>query len=169
MGQFRVWLPESHSEGCVITPAPDLIIPNLVPLAGQEEYLKMLFRDATVVAGGGNFYAGLCDQTPDSGDVLTDITSEPNSNGGYARKAIERNSTGWPTITTVNGRKVIRSKTLTWTASGADFSATFSRLFLTDQASGTAGVLFAFSGKLNAALTVEDGQSVSAQYEFFMP
>jgi len=169
MGQFRVWLPDSHREGLIIPPLPDLVIPNLVPLAGQEEFLKMLFRDDSAVAGGGDFYVGLCDQTPASSDTLSDVTSEPNSDGGYARKSIARNSTGWPTITTVNGRKVIRSKTVTWTASGADFSADIARLFLTDQASGTTGVLYAFSGNLNAALTIVDGQSFSAQYEFFIP
>jgi hypothetical protein len=104
----------------------------------------------------------------DYANVLTDIT-ELTGAGGYARKAITRDLTGWPTLTTINNRKLIRSLVVNFAATGADFSAAFVRMFLTDVASGTAGVLYAISGAFSPAILVENGLNINVQYEFFLP
>lgn len=165
-GQFRFWMPRKC--GILLPEQPDIIVPNRVTNEGEEEYLKMIFQNVSAIAGGANFYIGLCNQIPVETDLLTDISTEPSSAGGYARKAVVRSAAGWPTITTINGHKVIRTATITFTASGADFDVPVTRAFLTDQASGTAGKLYAYSGALTAALTVPDGQSFSMQYETFL-
>lgn len=165
-GQFRIWLPKYA--GALFAPEPNIILPNRVTDEGEQEYLKMIFQNVSQIAGGGNFYVGLCNQTPAEGDGLTDISTELAVTNGYSRKAITRNAAGWPTLTTINGHTVLRSGTVTFTASGGDFSASFTRAFLTDQASGTAGVLYAYSGALTVALTLLDGQSFQMQYETFL-
>jgi len=162
-GRFRVWLP--RPVGQQLCCAPDLIIPNLITKEGETEYLKMIFRNESVIAGGGNWFVGLANQTPNDADVLADIDTEPTSQGGYARQSIVRSGTGWPLIEVINNRTVIRSAVVTFTASGADFSRTFTRLFLTDASSGTSGKLYAYSGQSSTEILVPDGSFVSFQYE----
>ena len=128
----------------------------------------MIFQDVTTIAGGSNWYIGLCNETPDESAGLADISTEPTSAGGYARQALVRNATDWPTVTTVNGHVVIRSATVTFSASGADFSGDITRAFLTSASSGTSGKLYSFSGALTTALTVVDGQSFAMQYEAYL-
>ena len=165
-GQFRIWKP--RPKGSLFPIEPDFILPNRVTDEGEQEYLKMIFQNVSAIAGGGNFYVGLCDQTPAEADLLSDISTEPGATGGYARKAILRSAAGWPTLTVVNGHTVLRSATITFAASGAAFDAAISRAFLTDQASGTGGKLYAYTGPLSAALTVPDGQNFQMQYEVFL-
>lgn len=183
-GNFRIWLPQRLQVelqtrlipvplvatwfGLICAPEPDIIMPNRVTDEGEEEYLKMLFRDVTEIAGGANFYIGLCNQVPAEADLLPGITTEPGAAGGYARKAVARSAAGFPTITVVNGHKVIRTATQTFTASGADFDTAFTRAFLTDQSSGTAGKLYAYSGALTTALTLLDGEAYAFQYETYI-
>lgn len=166
-----MWLPRPTWQ--VLSPhyhmgEPDIIIPNLVPDTGEEDFLQAIFQNVFPIAGGGNFYVGLCNQIPADTDTLASVTTEPTSAGGYARQAITRDATGWPTITTINGHKAIRSTTETFSASGADFDAAITRAFLSDQSSGTSGALFSYSGALTASLTVLDGQSFQMQYECFL-
>lgn len=135
---------------------------------GESEFLKMIFHgDDTLIAPAGNFYLGLCNQTPDKTDVLTDITTEPTVTNGYARKAITRDLTGFPTIEIINNETRIVSLTLIFTASGGDFSTSFTRAFLTDQASGTVGKLLAYSGAYSSPVLLTDGQTVPMKFEFY--
>jgi hypothetical protein len=158
-GQFVLTFPNGK----------EIILPNTVVDEGEDAYLKMLFRaDATFVAGGGNFYIGLCDQIPVETDNLAAIGTEPGATGGYARLAVTRDAVGWPTIDTVNGRQRIISKQITFTATGADFDAPFSRAFMCNVASGSAGTLFSFSGALSQAITLLDTQSFTMRYEVFL-
>lgn len=147
----------------------EIVVPNTVTDEGEESYLKMLFQgDNTIVAAGGNFFVGLCDQVPNEIDTLAAIASEPSGAGGYARIAIERNTVGWPTINTVNGRKRIISKSVVFTATGVDFSTAFSRAFLCDVVSGSVGTLFSYSGALTQALLLTAGNSFTMRYEVFL-
>lgn len=170
-GRYHMWLPRPTWQ--VKSPhyhmgAPDLIIDNIIVDAGEEDFLQAIFQDAFPIAGGANFYIGLCDQIPAETDTLVDVTTEPTVTNGYARQAIPRNSTGFPTITTINGHKAIQSTTETFTASGGNFDDAFTRIFLSDQSSGTAGALFSYSGPLTSALTVLSGQSFQVIYECFL-
>ena len=158
-GQFKFW-PGTPWE---------LIIPNMIVDEGEEAFLKMLAQgDVSDVALGGNYYVGLCADTPVETDGLTDIASEPSRSGGYARIALSRDVTGFPTINQVNGVYRARSKVITFTASGDDFDTAIDRAFLCNVASGTVGVLFSYSGALTDTLVITNGNSLPVQYELFL-
>lgn len=143
----------------------------MIVTEGEEAFLKILFQgdNTIVVATSGNWYLGLCEQTPDKSDDLTSITTEPTSAGGYARQAIARDSTDFPTanIGQVGGETRCLSLVQTFAASGADFSRTFDRAFLCNVASGTAGILFGYTGQYSSAIQIFDGQSQDVQFEFY--
>lgn len=170
-GEYRFWRPGPSR--LILSPhhwlgEPDFVIPNRLTDEGRESMLKAIVRDVFDIAGGGNFYFGLCNQTPDDADDLSAISSEPTSAGGYARIAKTRDATGWPILVDVNGHKGIRTATITFSASGADFSAPISRAFMTDASTGTSGVLYGYSGALLTPITLPDGQSLPFQYTLYM-
>ncbi len=135
---------------------------------GAEEFGKILVQgDNIIVPSAGNFYVGVCDQTPDFADTLTDISTEPTSAGGYARLPVTRDATGWPTIDVVNGEVRWLSKNLTFAASGADYSRAFTRLFLCNVASCTAGKLFCISGAYSSDMLLLDGQNKIVRFELY--
>jgi len=138
---------------------------------GEESLAKILWQgDNTIVPAGGNFYVGLCNQVPSKSDLLTDITTESTAGvGGYARIAIARNTTDFPDPASwqVDGETRILSIIKTFTASGADFSAPFTRLFLCNVASGTSGVLFGYTGDYSSAIQLVNGQSQNIFFEFY--
>lgn len=163
-GQFVL-----HDKSGLLIPDRKLILPNTIPNGGEIAYLKMIARaDVADVSAGGNFYIGMADQVPAETDVLADITTEPTSTGGYAREAVTRDATGWPTQTDISGFNYIQTKEVTFAASGADFSRAFSRLFLCNAASGTTGVLFGYSAALSTPLTITDGLSINVVYQLFL-
>ncbi len=164
VGRYKVWLPKPI--GLPFADEPDFIVSNLIPDAAWDEYFRMIFRDDTLIAGGGNFYVGLCEQIPVKTDLMPAIVTEPGAAGGYARQPIARSIAGWPNLITINGKPAIQSAVITFAAVGADFSRTFNRLFMTTQASGVGGVLFSYSGAFNSAILVTDGNDVQFQYEF---
>lgn len=137
-------------------------VPNIVPYEGASLVLDVFCRAVVPT-----FYVGLCNQIPTKLDLLSSITSEPTSAGGYARQALARNSTDWPTLDTVNNVPRCKSKTVPFAASGADFSAAFSRAFLCTVVSGTAGTLIAVSGALTTPLTILNGQTKYVSYELY--
>lgn len=155
---------------------------NRLTFQGATSFLKQIFQaDVTDVTAGGNWFVGLCGENAvsnvDFPNIdLTDITDEPSSAGGYARKAIARNTTGFPTASiTVVGQSVrSRSLQITWTPSGADFSLAITRLFLCNVVSGTSGILYAFSGPLLfsdgsiAPQTLLDGVAFNTNYDFYI-
>lgn len=147
---------------------PFRCIRNQVTLEGAISLQKMAFQGATSdIAVGGNFYIGLCRMVdePLITYTLTDVTNEPTTAGGYARKAVTRDATGWPTQVTVNNVPLIRTKVVTFAASGADFDQAHNRLFLTDASSGTSGILFAISGKRAVNQDILDGESLDVYYQ----
>lgn len=146
-----------------------IIIPNRVVDTGEQSFLQMIFQGSIAdVALGGNFYIGLCEEVPDDTDTLATITTEPTSAGGYAREAVTRDAIGWPTVQLINTDYMIESKTVTFTATGADFSRAINRLFLCNILSGTGGKLFAYSGPLANSITLLDGASLPLKYQFFL-
>lgn len=131
-----------------------LIVPNLVTEEGAIQLLRMTYQGAVdMVALGGNFYIGLCNNNANKVDDLTDIV-EPTVTNGYARQVASRDATGWPTVDSVNSIGRAQSKVLTFTASGGAFSAAVSRAFLTNVASGTSGKLFSYSAPFPSSITV---------------
>jgi len=141
------------------------IVPNTLVGEGADALLGTLFNTKPL----GTFYMGLCNQVPDNADALGDITTEPTIGiGAYARGVLARNLTDWPTIDTQNGETFVTSKTIVFTASGADFDAPFTRLFISSAATGFVGTLFSYSAALASEITLADGDSYSAQYQMFM-
>lgn len=158
-GGFRIWLPNKE----------ELFIPNQIVEEGEESFLKMITQDdQTDVPGGDDFYIGLCGNVIDNDATLASLTGEPSGAGGYARKAIERSAIGWPTQDVANGIRRAATSIETFTASGANFSAAFRRMFLCNVSSGTSGLLFAISGPLENSYLLEDGQSFDTRYELYL-
>lgn len=170
-GQFRFWepVPTRDIGYCLLPLERSFVVPNLATNEGEIEFLKMMFQaSVSVIPAGGNWYIGLCNQTPAKSDTLADITTEPGSAGGYARQALLRSAVGWPTLTVINGRNAIRSAQIVFTATGAAFDKDISRAFLTSAASGSVGTLFAYSGALSVPITLPSGQSFPMVYEYLL-
>lgn len=147
-----------------------IFLPNIIPDDGESEYLKMIVQaDLTLIAAGANFYVGLTSGVFTGASILSAATAnEPTVTFGYARQAIPRNSTGWPTIDSINGIGRAQSTTETFTAAGGNFSTTFTRAFLTEAASGSVGKLLGVSAALQTAIQVDDGESFAMKYELFL-
>lgn len=155
-GNFIFWPGESRQ----------LIVPNTVTLDGEESYLKMIFQNNDlIVAGGGNFYVGMCDENFDKDYTLADLTGEPTV--GYARVANVRSSVGWPTVEPVGESVRVLSQVLTFTATD-DWDSAVSRAFLCNVISGTSGILFGVSGLLPIPLQLNNAQVLPLQYEVFL-
>ena len=152
-GEFTV-----ESGGAVFT------VPNTLVSEGLEKLLAANFQAAAL----SNFYLGLCDQVGNFTDTLASITTEPSATNGYARALLARNTTDWPTVSTANNETSVLSKSVTFTASGGDFSSQFSRLFLCDVSSGAAGTLFSFSAALASPILITNGNSVTVTYRLYL-
>lgn len=158
-GQFEILLPNKKQ----------LIIPNRIFDAGEQSFLKQITRaDVTDVSSGGDWYFGLCGANTAEDTDLSTLVGEPSTAGGYARQAITRDATGWPTIGSVNGVGYALTANIAFAASGADFSTSISRLFLCNVASGTSGILYALSGPLPTAVLVADGETLTTKYRLFL-
>lgn len=159
-GRFRFYFPGRRP----------ITVWNTVVQQGQKAMLEQLFQSDNTnwPSGGASFYVGLCNQAVTKILTLPDLTSELGAAGGYARQALARNSTDWPTIELIQDAYVVRSKLLTFAAVAADFDKPFTRAFLTDQASGTVGNLYAVSGALTEEVTVTSGNDFKLEYELFI-
>lgn len=167
-GGFRFFLPDSIAKRHNLP--GELYLPNIVVDTGKEQFLRAVVRNEAMGLTGGPptlFHIGLCNQTPVAADTIASVVTEPTVTFGYARKPVERDSTGWPTIDTVNGVKRAVSKVVTFTAAGGNFSAAFTRAFLCSVTSGTVGNLFAYSGALASPITLLNGESFAMQYELY--
>ncbi len=147
----------------------EFIVPNLITDEGEKAFLEMIMRaNIADVSAGGNWFLGLCEETPGEADTLATITTEPTSAGGYARQSFTRDATGVPTVEKINDAFRAVSVQITFTASGADFSRTIQRAFLCNIVSGTSGLLFTYSGLLPNPLLVVDGANLPVKYELFL-
>lgn len=142
-------------------------VPNVVTDGGIEAILKAAFRQEDI---GASLYVGLCGDLPHSkASTLADLSDELAVANGYARQEIPSSAVGWPVVEkTASGFWRIVSQTLTFTATGGDFSAPFNRAFLCNVASGSAGILLAMSGERPISIQVTDGNSRTIHYELFL-
>jgi hypothetical protein len=150
---------------------PACIVPNNLTDDGEETYLKMIFQgDASVIAAGADFYMGLTDVTPsDDIDFADVVAAEPTiGTNGYARQALSRDSTGWPTLVTDAGETSIQSAVKNFAASGGDFDAAVTRAFLCTVSTGSAGLLLSISSAFVTAVTVADGDTLPIAYEAYL-
>ena len=147
-----------------------IILPNIIPDDGESEYLKMIVQaDVALIAAGANFFVGLTSGTFTGSSILSTATAnEPLVANGYARQAISRDATGWPTIDSIGGIGRAQSITVTFTASGGNFDKTFTRAFLTEASAGSVGKLLGVSAALATAIQLNNGQSFAMKYELFL-
>ncbi len=158
-GQYR-FFPDTPQE---------IVVPNLITDEGEESFLKQIMQaDVIDVSAGGNWFLGLCEETPAETDTLVSITTEPTSAGGYARQPFARNTTGVPTVELINDAHRAISLALVFAASGANFSRSIQRAFLCNVVSGTSGILYSYSGLLPNSITVQDGANITVKYELFL-
>lgn len=122
---------------------------------GEQDILDIVFRNASEPS---SFYVGLCNSTPGETTTLTTLSGEP-SGSGYARIALARDNTDFPTLALASGDYQLTSKTVTFTASGGTIGAVTSA-FLCTVASGTSGKLYA-SVALSTSRTLADGESLT--------
>ena len=149
---------------------PWTVVPNEIFDEGQDAYLKILFQgDDTIVPIAGDYFLGLAGNlVTDPSSTLSDITDEVPVANGYARQPVARSGAGWPTVEAVDPYYRAVSDVVSWTAAGGDFGATFTRLFLTNVVSGTAGLLFAFSAPLASPKLIIDTETYEAQYSAYI-
>lgn len=136
------------------------LIPNIFHDEGEEYLVKVAFTEETAVPA--NHYIGLDDRASlAEGDTLTTVNATEPSGNGYARVAVATDNVDY-TATQPAGNWQVASKTVTFTASGGPIPAAgvVDNMFLCDQASGTAGDLYA-SVALSTSRTILDGDSLN--------
>lgn len=157
-GQFRLF-PDSDKE---------IIVPNNIPQEGRQLILKSCFRDdQTDVASGGNYYIGLGNFVYDPTVGMATLGGELTVTNGYARQAITRDVTGWPTIQQIQSAYMLTSIVVNFGASGGDFSGVFNRMFLCTHSSGTGGKLIAVSSALLTPQLITDGMTLPMSYDIY--
>lgn len=161
------WIVKHLREGKVIW--EEELLQNILHDEGEQAILSAYF--ATAMSGYGappaNLYIGLDARASlAEADTLASLSGEP-AVGGYARKAVATGGTG------VSGQDFYinqpaayyraDSKTVTWTASGADYPAV-TKIFVCTVVSGSAGRLIC-SLPLSGSRTVLDGDSLQGSMQ----
>lgn len=143
------------------------LVPNTIVEFGAEALLKFMFQDDDSDYPA-SWYLGLTNASYefDTADLLTALAAEEPTGNGYARQALSRDDTTWD-VSVVNSLWRARSTTATFTAS-AGWDKDWSRMFLCDVASGTAGNVFCVSKALSTPQTVLSGQGPLLAYEFWI-
>lgn len=139
---------------------------NTLVSTGANWFLRDIFRKETTLLPN-TFYLGLTSAayTFDTATLAAINAGEPVGHG-YARQAINRDTVDW-TVSEVNGVMMAQSKVVTFTAS-SDWASTWLRMFICDQAAGTAGFVISLSGPAPAARTVLSGSGPSVSYQYFL-
>jgi hypothetical protein len=125
---------------------------------GEQDILDIVFRDATEPT---SFYIGLCNSTPGETTTLSTLSGEVTG-GGYARIALARNNTDFPTLALNSGDYQLTSLSKSFVASGGAYSSATSA-FLCTVASGSSGKLYA-TVALSATRTLADGESLAVTF-----
>lgn len=145
----------------------ELIVPNSIVQDGLPSLLAMMLQaDNSIVAGGANFYMGLCTDTSVLHSMAT-LIGEPSGNG-YSRQAVNRSASGWPLIEILNGNGHARTATVTFGCTGSNYNVSVSNIFLCSAAFGTGGKLFSFSASLPAPVQLTPGQTLPVAFDLFV-
>ena len=139
---------------------------NTLVQFGANAFLRDIFRKETTLLPD-IYYLGLTNASYTfDGTTLAGLHAGEPVGNGYARQAIDRNTTDW-TVQEVNGVEQVLSKICTFVAS-ADWTQTWLRMFLCDASAGTVGNVISLSGPAPAARTVLNGNGPEIQYTYFM-
>jgi hypothetical protein len=129
---------------------------NALADEGEQQILDVYFRGASPPA---SLYVGLVAGSPS--DTTTLATMTEVSGTGYARIALARNSTDWPTLALNSGDYQVVSLAKTFTAGGTWTGAT--NAFLTDASSGTSGKFVAYT-PLSATRTLVNTDTLAVTH-----
>lgn len=141
-------------------------IKNTLVATGALWFLRDIFRKETTLLPD-IYYIGLTGASYTfDGATLTSLAALEPSGHGYARIALNRDTTDW-SVQEVNGVMQALSKIVTFTAS-SDWDKTWLRAFICNVASGTSGSVIAVSGPAPAARTVLSGAGPSMRYEYYL-
>lgn len=130
-----------------------LWIPNALADEGEEYILDAVLRGASLAA---SHYVGLVAGSPAETTTLATMTEVTGT--GYARIALAKNTTDWPTLALDSGDFQAVSLGKVFTAGGTWTGATNS--FLTGAASGTSGDFIAYA-PLSATRTLVNGDTLT--------
>lgn len=162
----KLWVPKKPG-GYFIehTPKGLLYHKNTLVATGASWFLRTMFRGEAVLPA--TYYVGLTNAayTFDGATLATMAAGEPVGNG-YARQALEKNTTDW-TVQEVSGVMQALSKIVQFTAT-ALWTQNWQRAFLCDAAAGTVGNVIAVSGPTPVARTVNTGQGPAVQYTYYL-
>lgn len=152
----------------IINPGPrELIVPNTIVSFGAEALLKFAFQDDDSDFPA-SWFMGLTNASYefDTAGILAALAAEEPTGNGYERQELPRDAPTWD-VSLVNNLWRARSSTVTFTAS-AGWDKDWSRMFLTDQETGTAGDVFCVSGAQATPQTVLSGLGPPLAYEFWV-
>lgn len=146
------------------------IVPNTVVEEGEVAFLDMIAKaDNSIVAPSGSYFMGLMGDGILRTLDLGTIPGEPSATGGYARQAINRSATGWPTGGMINNIPFLQTQTKTFAATGVDYSVAVDRAFIASIVSGTTGTLFSISAAFAAPILVQAAVTgLSVAYRLYM-
>lgn len=138
------------------------IIPNTVVQQGQQRILEAAFQNLTTLKPLGTLEIALIDEVPAYGDLIAAITTEPTSAGGYARQTLTPVIANW-VVDSVNGEARVTSAVVSFTATGADYSRTYSRYMLSE----ASAEIISYSSPISAPRLILDGETVNTQYRMY--
>lgn len=121
-------------------------LPNNLSLEGARVILAAAFQDTAP-----EFFVGLVNGVPSDSMTMATMTEPTVGLNGYARVAMPRNPTTWPTEGALNGARYVESDWAVFNAVGGNFSQTFLRIALLPTLTPTAGQpVYALSSPLAA-------------------
>lgn len=144
-------------------------VPNIVTNEGGKLLLELMLQGSVAVPVGGNFYVGLLDASlvPSETTVYADLVGEPTSTGGYARQAVTRDASGWPTIDTAGAMVRAVTDVVTFSAAGANYDRAVSRMFLSTSPNAvTPGILISVSAPMTPRV-ITPADPFAADYELY--
>ena len=146
-----------------IDDVPQEPIKNTLLRAGASYFGRTLFRGEAVLPA--TYYLGLTNVAYTWTSSLADLAAGEPVGNGYARQPLVKNTVDW-TVQEINGVIQVLSKIVNFTAS-ANWDKQWNRMFLCDQAAGTAGFAFSVSGPAPALRTVTTGNGPAIDYQYF--
>lgn len=140
------------------------VTPNAILTDGVEYFLRTVFRGEAILPA--NYYIGLTSAAGDFNVTFATIAAGEPVGNGYARQAAARGTVDW-TVTKVGNTWKAASKLVTFTSTGV-YTVDWKRLFLSDQAAGSAGKIFALGNPLLVPQHTINADNPKAVYEFWM-
>lgn len=99
--------------------------------------------------------------------TLSEITDEPATSEGYARIAVERSTTGFPTIEDDQGIIKAVTKQVTFTPTSTKFTQKILRLFIATS-TDSSGKLIAVSRKLDKEQEITKINPAKVNYKLYI-